>query len=212
MPTERFFNLPEEKRRRIVEAAVQEMTGYPLEELSINRIIQTADIPRGSFYQYFQDKNDLVIFILEDMKGLLLRRMNEIIQQRGNDLFSAFYKVFQESVEYGLEKDHYLFFKNTVTHIFGRMEFMPASFNIFDAHNLLEEWIPYLNLNGYRQKDITYLQDLMELLVAVIKHTAIKIFGNPTSVEQEMADLRRKFIMIQDGVLLPGEEKKNVEI
>ena len=59
MPTDTFFRLPEEKRARILEGAWSEFTAVPYAEASINRIVQTSRIPRGSFYQYFEDKNDL---------------------------------------------------------------------------------------------------------------------------------------------------------
>ena len=63
MPSERFFHLPEEKKRRIKKAALKEFARVPLEEISINRIIRDAEIPRGSFYQYFEDKQDLQTFL-----------------------------------------------------------------------------------------------------------------------------------------------------
>lgn len=59
MPTKTFFNLPEEKRGRIFEAAVDEFSEVRFSEASINRIIKAAGISRGSFYQYFEDKEDL---------------------------------------------------------------------------------------------------------------------------------------------------------
>ena len=53
MPTQRFFNLKEEKRRAIVRAAVHEFSRVPYSVASINQIIKEADISRGSFYTYF---------------------------------------------------------------------------------------------------------------------------------------------------------------
>ena len=55
-----FYNLPEEKRQRIIDAIMNEFSGSPSEKVSINRIIKEANISRGSFYQYFDDKVDLV--------------------------------------------------------------------------------------------------------------------------------------------------------
>ena len=56
MPSATFFNLPEEKRQRLIEVAWDEMTAVSFDKVSINRIIQNANISRGSFYQYFADK------------------------------------------------------------------------------------------------------------------------------------------------------------
>ena len=65
MPTDTFFRLPEEKRARILEGAWSEFTAVPYAEASINRIVRTSRIPRGSFYQYFTDKEDLYRYLLE---------------------------------------------------------------------------------------------------------------------------------------------------
>ena len=53
MPTSTFFNLPPPKRERLLRAAVEEFSRKPFGEASINRIVQKAEISRGSFYQYF---------------------------------------------------------------------------------------------------------------------------------------------------------------
>lgn len=64
MPTTTFFNLPPPKREKLLKAATAEFARRPCGEVSINRIIQAAEIPRGSFYQYFADKTDLFRHVL----------------------------------------------------------------------------------------------------------------------------------------------------
>ena len=59
MPKQTFFNLPEEKREKIVSAAVDEFIEYGLENASTNRIVENSGISKGSFYQYFEDKQDV---------------------------------------------------------------------------------------------------------------------------------------------------------
>ena len=57
-----FYNLPQEKKNRIVKAAVKEFSRVPLEKALISNIIKDADIPRGSFYQYFENIDDFIGF------------------------------------------------------------------------------------------------------------------------------------------------------
>lgn len=59
MPKQTFFNLPEEKRTQIMDAAIEEFAKYGLENASTNRIIANSGISKGSFYQYFEDKLDV---------------------------------------------------------------------------------------------------------------------------------------------------------
>lgn len=71
MPTQTFFNLPPPKREKLLHAAVAEFARRPYGEVSISRIIQAAEIPRGSFYQYFTDKTDLFRHVLRCCDKLL---------------------------------------------------------------------------------------------------------------------------------------------
>ena len=64
MPKQTFFNLPEEKRNHIIEVSIDEFTKAPYQNISINHLIRSMNIPTGSFYQYFEDKKDLYFYIL----------------------------------------------------------------------------------------------------------------------------------------------------
>ena len=65
MPTNTFFNLPIEKREKIINAAKSEFVEYSFHDASINKIIKSAGISRGSFYMYFENKEDLFLYILD---------------------------------------------------------------------------------------------------------------------------------------------------
>jgi len=64
MPKQTFLNLPEEKRNIIVGAAIDEFAQYGLENASTNRIVANSGISKGSFYQYFEDKQDVFMYLL----------------------------------------------------------------------------------------------------------------------------------------------------
>jgi AcrR family transcriptional regulator len=64
MPKQTFFNLPDEKRNTIINAAVDEFMEYGLENASTNRIVANSGISKGSFYQYFEDKQDVFMYLL----------------------------------------------------------------------------------------------------------------------------------------------------
>ena len=89
MPSETFLRLPEEKRERFMNAAWEEFLRVPFEEVSINKIILLAKIPRGSFYQYFSDKKDLFYYLLSDMMQYLLGQYNQVLHQQKGDMFQA---------------------------------------------------------------------------------------------------------------------------
>ncbi len=85
MPSERFLKLDEEKKDRIIEAAREELAAHPMEDVSINRIVKKAGISRGSFYTYFEDKDDLRSFLISDKKKREYDIFKEELRRRGFD-------------------------------------------------------------------------------------------------------------------------------
>jgi len=77
VPKDTFNNLNEEKKLRIFHAAVQEFSTRRFSEASINQIVKVAGIPRGSFYQYFNGKEDIFLYmfmaIFEEKMEIILR-------------------------------------------------------------------------------------------------------------------------------------------
>ena len=64
MPKETFKNLPEEKRLLIEKVAISEFGAFGYDKASINRIVENSHIAKGSFYQYFEDKKDLFLYLI----------------------------------------------------------------------------------------------------------------------------------------------------
>lgn len=64
VPLQTFFNLPEEKRQQILQVAIDEFAENDYDTVSISRIVARAGIAKGSFYQYFADKEDLYAYVL----------------------------------------------------------------------------------------------------------------------------------------------------
>ena len=64
MPKQTFLNLPAEKRQQIVDAATEEFAENGLENASTNRIVANSGISKGSFYQYFEDKQDVFDYLM----------------------------------------------------------------------------------------------------------------------------------------------------
>ena len=93
MPKETFYRLPDEKRERIMAAAEREFLENSFEEASINRIIKEAAIPRGSFYQYFEDKKDIFLYIVSTHKNEAFGFVESFIKDSDGDVFSFMRKA-----------------------------------------------------------------------------------------------------------------------
>jgi len=96
MPTETFFKLTEEKRKKIIEAGKDEFSSVSLDEASIKNIAEKAGIARGSFYQYFKSKKDLLFFILEENRETMEKKLNRIIKESNGDIFNIYISIYDD--------------------------------------------------------------------------------------------------------------------
>lgn len=94
MPSNTFLNLPEDKQSRLMDAASREFSAKPFNEVSINKIIQEAEIPRGSFYMYFQDKEDLFRYLVHGYVEQMLMVLEEALLREQGDVFTALRTLF----------------------------------------------------------------------------------------------------------------------
>ena len=104
MPTERFYRLSKEKADKIREAAIQELKRVPPEEVSINKIVQAADISRGSFYTYFADKDDLWKWVLGDFIEHYRQFYLTGLDENGGDLWDVFDRVLDNTIQWVSEQ------------------------------------------------------------------------------------------------------------
>ena len=94
MPSATFFRLPSEKRERLLRSARQEFIRVPFAEASINRIVRDAEIPRGSFYMYFDGKEDLFTYLISEYRRQMLHWLEDALEQRRGDIFAAVPDLF----------------------------------------------------------------------------------------------------------------------
>jgi len=66
MPKPTFFNLPDAKRDRLVDLAIDEFAAHPYRQASLSRIVAAAGIAKGSVYQYFDNKLDLYTWLVTE--------------------------------------------------------------------------------------------------------------------------------------------------
>ena len=104
MPSSTFLNLPAEKQEKLLEAATQEFSHRPFNEASINQIIKEAGIPRGSFYMYFTDKEDLFRYLLRGYVDQLFMLLEECLLRNQGDIFQALLDLYDYVQEKAGEK------------------------------------------------------------------------------------------------------------
>lgn len=104
MPTDRFYRLAKEKAEKIRIAAIQEFKRVPPDEASINKIIQNADISRGSFYTYFEDKDDLLEWVMGDLIGDYRNFYITGLKANGGNIWEVFDQLLDHTVKWVSEQ------------------------------------------------------------------------------------------------------------
>jgi AcrR family transcriptional regulator len=103
MPKQTFLNLPREKRETIMNAAVEEFAEYGLENASTNRIVKNSGIAKGSFYQYFEDKQDVFMHLLDVVEQQEMEFFKDRHPPSTNlDTFHYFRWMLKTGMEFGL--------------------------------------------------------------------------------------------------------------
>ncbi len=105
MPKKTFYNLDKEKRTRVLDAALEEFGSHSFHRATVSRIVERADIPKGSFYQYFESKKDLYRHLIEMsqekkfefMKGALEEMESEDVFGRLRKLYRAGFRFAEQN-------------------------------------------------------------------------------------------------------------------
>ena len=101
MPSQTFFNLADEKREAIVKVALDEFSTLDYNSASISRIVRETGIAKGSFYQYFQDKKDLYIYLLSLVSEAKLAHLQQTPPPKAKmDFYEYLSWLFELSIEF----------------------------------------------------------------------------------------------------------------
>lgn len=102
MPKKTFYNLNEEKRQKIFKAVVREFATRKFSEASLNQIVKAAKIPWGSFYQYFDDKEDLYLYVIEEISKYKWDALKQVgVEDVDGDFFDTIKEKIMALIQLG---------------------------------------------------------------------------------------------------------------
>ncbi len=206
MPKDTFHNLSKEKKRKIFEAAVQEFSNRRFSEASINQIIKTAGISRGSFYQYFNDKEDIYLYMLAEIGKEKL----EVISRAGAvnpdaDFFESYLQMIKVVLEWGKTKPDYnrvgmLMEMDESEFIAKLREMSVKGFTIFRS------MIERDQQRGLIKPEID--ADLIVEMLYILMTHSLKDYYKTGSVEDMFIKASNIVKIIKEGIISGGGRKK----
>lgn len=96
MPKEAFTKLTEEKRNKIITASKQEFIDYGYQNASTNRIVKNCNISKGSLFYYFEDKEDLYLYLVELARSKFSSELKQLSHKWSSDILERI-KIMTET-------------------------------------------------------------------------------------------------------------------
>ncbi|KKI90531.1 TetR family transcriptional regulator [Bacillus sp. SA1-12] len=201
MPKQTFFHLAKDKQDILIQSAKEEFSRVPLHEASIANIIKKAGIPRGSFYQYFEDKEDLFFYLLNQLAEKNHERFISILKEKNGDLFETFIGIFRFMIKRHREAEHKNFFKNVFLNMNYKKEKTLAN-NIY-MENQKNQYLSTINLINREKlniQDERELQQVMKIISAVTFQNLIQVFVKESSDEEALENYMLQIELLKRGL------------
>jgi AcrR family transcriptional regulator len=204
LPTNTFINLDKDKKDKIIEAALNQFSEKQYEQVNISDIIKTAKIPRGSFYQYFDDKEDLYLHLISGIRDKKLQFLEEDINNSENLRFiDLIKKLYMDGVRFAIKYPKYVkmmdFLLKNRNQIYDKI----MKDNLLIAENLYASLIEKDKAKGYIKKDID-TRTFAKIVVQLTSNIAIEELNleNEEESYQKMLEQNEKVLkIIEYGVL-----------
>ena len=201
MPKETFLKLSKEKQQKVINAAKKEFARAPIENVSIKNIVEEADIARGSFYQYFESKEDLLIYILRENSEKLNTKLKDKVKETNGDIFKLYIFLYDSMIEEFTNNPDQELFKQIFINLKSSDE------NVFDLVRKTKpqdiiayyEQIDKNNLKIENHEDLVIICDMLNVIT---RRALIKNFKNKSK-----EDCRKMFLK-EIEYLKYGIEKK----
>ncbi len=201
MPSQTFLNLAEEKKQRIFKAIYAELLRVPFPEMSINQIIKNAGIPRGSFYQYFENKDDAFDFFVAESSKKMKECVMERISSFKGDIFELAETIFEELTKAGTE--HFKF--EIVDHVMPYVDVKKVDpFSNYIAKMDKQRRTEAYSTLGIGKLDIKSeeeLFDIIGIIEALFQNALPRIISGSESRESITSGFKRKLNIIRKATV-----------
>lgn len=201
MPKSTFYNLPKEKQDKVLEAARKEFFRAEDGEILIKNIVVDAKIPRGSFYQYFESKEDLVEFLIKNHLKNTEERFCLLIDKNDGDILAAFEEMFNKIIDKqkmeGVNKE-----RKVMEHIKKLQEKYGCQSAVKDFPKEMTNTVllNHIDKSKYRITTLEELASVYHIIMSMMIKNAID-FKNGDSKEETKKAFKRDLDYLRYGVM-----------
>lgn len=95
----KFEGLDEEKKQRILNAAMKEFASKGYDHASTNRIVENADIAKGLLFHYFKSKKQLFLYLYDYCLDRVMKEISQKIDYGEKDFFKRLLQAQRAKLE-----------------------------------------------------------------------------------------------------------------
>lgn len=198
MPKQTFFNLKEDKKEKIEKALIKEFSRNSFEKASISNIILEANIPRGSFYQYFEDKEDAIYYIIDKYLEKEKNKIYQYLLRNKGDIFETAVNIYEDMAKITERDENERLFKNIL------QEVKKNNINIFGeckemlrSKRTIEKMINKEELNVENDDDLQYF---LRILNAIVRAISMEVVLKKITFEEGKQRLIREIEILKKGM------------
>ncbi|PCJ64923.1 MAG: hypothetical protein COA58_11670 [Bacteroidetes bacterium] len=111
MPKITFTNLKEDKKKILVDAFLKEFATHTFDDASLTSVVKSLGIAKGSIYQYFDDKLDLFMYLINECTSTKMKYFKDLKREDCSDFWVFFRLLYSEGIKFDLEnplQSHFL--------------------------------------------------------------------------------------------------------
>ncbi len=200
MPKGTFFNLNDEKREKIKKAIINEFSKHTIAKASISNIVEEAQIPRGSFYQYFEDKEDALRYIIDESIKVEKEEIKNLLDKNNGDIFKTSIDIFKYVSEKSYNDTYMMLCHNII------QKLKEENINIFDGidcknmYQANKEKGNIINVNILKINNEEDLKYMMKILTVVIRASIIDVVTKKKSEEKAQEELEKQIEILKRGM------------
>lgn len=203
MPTQTFYNLSEGKRQRLIDAAIDEFTVRTLREASITNIIKQADIPRGSFYQYFEDLDDLFFYLVKRFVVNLSEQTLSIFEKTTGDFRVVTTTYAEAYIDFVMGSEKSSFYKVIYLNMNSRVKgkiFKSVIQTFKDSPIIYSKFEPNSSLNLNLETTPEYIE-LIHFTLTILNHTISEGFAEDWTIQGTKELFNKRLDWVSHGVI-----------
>lgn len=189
---------------QILEAAAHEFARVPYSAVSINQIIKEAEISRGSFYTYFEDKDDLMRYMLRGFRDTLRKKVFEFLEEENGNPFRLCIRLLKDWIKTGSERITFQIHRNLLADLsvtgqnqmFGIRGFLMKD-ELYKS--FVEELYNRLDKDRY-PTTIETLCYIVDMAIMILIKSMAMYYQNPSEKETIIHVLTEEMTILERGM------------